>query len=99
MSRLQSHFVVLSEKLDVDKIIPYLRQDRMLTNNEYEILTNPVYNTKQRRGKLLSMMYRKGKNHFVYFGNNLVWSGQTELARHIGVNVDNVPPSPYQLGK
>lgn len=97
--RLQSHYVVLSDKLDLEKIIPYLKQDKMLTNDEFQILTNPSFTVKQRRGKLLDFMPRKGRNYFEHFGNNLVWSGQTELARHIGVNIDKVPPSPYQLGK
>lgn len=98
MDPLQPHFVILTEKLDLDKILPYLKQDRMLTDDEYERLTNPVYTTRQKRSRLLTLLPRKGRDYFTHFGNNLVWSGQTELARHIGVKVDNVPPAPYQLG-
>lgn len=99
MDPLRLHRVHLCERLDVGKIIPYLRQDRMLTADEYETLTNPIYNTKVRRNKLLDMMPRKGKRYFEHFGKSLVWSGQVELARHIGVDVDKVPPAPYELGK
>lgn len=96
MDPLRTHRVILCEKLDVGKLIPYLRQDRMLTSDEYATLTNPMYNIKQRRNKLLDMMPRKGRKYFEHFGKNLVWSGQKELASHIGVDVSNVPPPPYE---
>ena len=72
----------------------------MLTADEYDTLTNTIYSVKARRNKLLDMMPRKGRNYFEHFGKNLVWSGQKELAKHIGVNVDKVPqPPPYKLGE
>ena len=100
MDPLRAHFVILLDTLDLDKILPYLKQDRMLTSDEYQRVTNPVYTVKERRGKLLNeILPRKGKNYFEHFGKNLVWSGQTELAMHIGVDVGKVPSAPYQLGK
>ncbi len=98
-SKIRVHTVLLCNKLDLDKLLPYLKQERMVTNDEYEILTNIGYTKRQRRSKLLIMLPRKGRDYFENFGKCLVWSGQAELARHIGVDVDNVPPSPHQFGE
>lgn len=94
-NRLQPHFVLLCEQLNLDKLLPFLRQERMVTNDEYETLTNVAYTKKQHREQLLIILPRKGRYYFENFGKCLVWSGQTELARHIGVDVDNIPPAPY----
>ena len=94
-NKLQPHFVLLCERLDLDKLLPYLRQERMVTNDEYEILTNVAYTRSQQRQRLLTMLPRKGRHYFENFGKCLVWSGQVELARHIGVDVDSVPPPPH----
>ena len=98
MSRnpIQDNFVILCAKLNLEKLLPYLRQERMITQDEYEILTNPNLTTKAKREKLLIWLPRKGRNYFVNFGKCLVWSGQTELARHIGVDVAMVPEPPFQ---
>lgn len=98
-SRFQPHFVLLCERLNLEKLLPYLRQERMLTNDEYESVTSPTYSTAQQREKLLIILPRKGKNYFENFGKCLVWSGQVELARHIGVDVDSLPPAPYKPGE
>ena len=68
----------------------------MVTTDEYEMLTSPNFTTRQKREKLLIWLPRKGRNYFNNFGKCLVWSGQTELARHIGVDVALVPDPPYQ---
>lgn len=94
-SRIQDHFVILSQKLDVDKVIPYLREEHMLTSDEHEQLSHPMYSMRQKRERLLLLLPRKGKKHFENFGNCLVWSGQGDLAERIGIDVENVPPSPY----
>lgn len=98
-SKFQPHFVRLCDQLDLDKLLPYLKQERMVTNDEYETLTNIAYTKKQRREKLLIYLPRKGKLYFEKFGKCLVWSGQVELARHIGVDVESVPAAPYQIGE
>ena len=94
-SRIQDHFVILSQKLDVDKVIPYLREERMLTSDEHEQLSHPMYSMRQKRERLLLLLPRKGRNHFENFGKCLVWSGQGDLAEKIGIDVERVPPSPY----
>lgn len=93
--RLQDHFVVLCSELDVNRIVPVLRAERMLTSDEHEQLTNTHYTTRIRREKLLLFIPRKGAAHFEKFAECLVWSGQTELARKIGIPVDEIAPSPY----
>ena len=93
--RLQDHFVVLCNDLDVDVIVPFLRNEHMLTQNEVETLSNPFFTSRVRREKLLLMLPRKGKKHFEKFAECLVWSGQRSLARKIGVEVNKIPPSPY----
>ncbi len=94
-SKFQPHFVLLCDQLNLDLLLPYLRQERMVTSDEYETLTNVAYTKKQQRERLLIILPRKGRNYFQNFGKCLVWSGQVELARHIGVDVDSVPPAPY----
>ena len=94
-SRIQDHFVILSQKLDVDKVVPYLREERMLTVDEHEQLSHPMYSMRQKRERLLLLLPRKGRNHFENFGKCLVWSGQGDLAERIGIDVESVPPSPY----
>ena len=98
MSRnpIQDNFVILCTQLNLDKILPYLKQERMVTTDEYEILTNPNFTARQKREKLLIWLPRKGRNYFTNFGKCLVWSGQTELARHIGVDVALVPEAPFK---
>lgn len=98
-NKFQPHFVLLCEQLNMEKLLPYLRQERMVTNDEYETLTNVAYTTKQQREKLLILLPRKGKYYFENFAKCLVWSGQSEIARHIGVDVDSIPPAPYEPGE
>ena len=93
--RLQDHFVVLCNELDVDRIVPVLKAERMLTSDEMEQLTNPHFSTRARREKLLLFIPRKGRSHFEKFAECLVWSGQTELASKIGVPVKDIRPSPH----
>ena len=93
-SRLQDHFVVLCQQLNVDRVLPILRQEKMVTMDEYETLTNPMLSTRQKREKLLIILPRKGKHHFEKFGACLVWSGQEQLAQTIGIDVSNVNPRP-----
>lgn len=98
MSRnpIQDNFVILCNELNVEKILPYLKQERMVTTDEYETLTSPTLNTRTKREKLLIWLPRKGRNYFTKFGKCLVWSGQKELARHIGVDVALVPEPPFK---
>ena len=98
-SRFQPHFVLLCEQLNLDPLLPYLRQERMLTSDEYEMLTNVAFTKKQQRERLLIILPRKGRRYFENFGKCLVWSGQVELARHIGVDVDAVPEAPIRPGE
>ncbi|CAI8056978.1 hypothetical protein GBAR_LOCUS31036 [Geodia barretti] len=93
--RIQDHFVVLCNELDVDRITPVLRAEHMLTADEFEQLTNPHFTTQTRRQKLLLFIPRKGRAHFEKLGECLVWSGQSELARKIGVPVEDIRPSPH----
>ena len=92
---LQDHFVVLCNDLDVDVIVPFLRNEHMLTHSEVETLSNPFFTPRVRREKLLLMLPRKGTKHFEKFAECLVWSGQRGLAKKIGVEVKKIPPSPY----
>ena len=94
---IQDNFVILCNKLDLDRILPVLCQMKMLTPDEYETLTNPLRPTKQRRELLLLLLPRKGSDHFQIFGRCLVWSGQAELAGRIGVDVSRVPPPPGNM--
>ena len=98
-SKFQPHFVRLCDQLNVGKLLPYLVQERMLTGDEYETVTNITFTRRQQREKLLLIIPRKGRNYFENFGKCLVWSGQKELAQHIGVDIDKVPPPPFQAGK
>ncbi len=91
---IQANFVVLCQELDVGRIAPILRQVKMLTSDEFEELSNPAFTTRVKRERLLLYMPRKGSNHFERFAECLVWSGQEELARKIGVDVDRIPPRP-----
>ena len=93
--RIQDHSVVLSNELDVDRIAPVLRQEGMLTADEFEQLTNQLFTTQNPRQKLLLFIPRKGRAHFEKFCECLVWSGQTELARKIGVPVEKIRLSPH----
>ena len=93
--RLQDHFVVLCNELNVSLIVPILRAERMLTSDEMEQLQNKVYTTRQRREKLLMFIPHKGRSHFEKFAECLVWSGQVKLAQKIGVPVEDIRPSPH----
>ena len=93
--RIQRNFIVLCSELEVDKVLPYIRQERMLTADEYEQLTQTGLPTRTKREKLLIILPRKGRDHFDVFVKCLVWSGQAELARKIGADVDAVPACPY----
>ncbi|CAI8056979.1 hypothetical protein GBAR_LOCUS31036 [Geodia barretti] len=85
----------MCNELDVDRITPVLRAEHMLTADEFEQLTNPHFTTQTRRQKLLLFIPRKGRAHFEKLGECLVWSGQSELARKIGVPVEDIRPSPH----
>lgn len=98
-SKFQPNFVLLCEELNLDTLLPYLHQERMVTRDEYETVTNPAYTSKQRRAQLLGILPRKGSHYYENFSKCLVWSGQVELARHIGVDVDSIPPSPHRRCK
>jgi len=96
---IQDHSAVLCDQLDVKRILPYLKAEGMLTTEEYEALSffnsSVAVPKKQMREELLIPIRRKGSNFFENFSKCLVWSGQTELARHIGVNVEDVPECPH----
>ena len=98
MSRnpIQDYFIVLCTQLNLEKILPYLKHERMVTTDEYKMLTNPNFTVRQKREKLLIWLPRKGRDYFTNFGKCLVWSGQTELARRIGVDVALVPEAPFK---
>lgn len=91
--------MVLCERMNLDTLLPYLRQEQLVTTDEYETLTNPAITAKQRRAKLLGYLPRKGSRYYEKFSKCLVWSGQLELARHIGINVDAIPSLPLGCGK
>lgn len=94
--RIQRNFIVLCSELQVDQVLPFLRQERMLTADEYEQLTQAGLPTRAKREKLLIILPRKGRDHFEVFVKCLVWSGQAELARKIGgEDVDAIPACPY----
>lgn len=96
MSRtLQDHFVVLCNKLDLALILPILRQEKLLTDDEHERLLHSSESVRTRREMLLLFLPKKGRDHFSRFCKCLVWSGQTELALEMGINVSSIPPSPY----
>ena len=95
-NKFRPNFVLLCERTDLDRLLPFLQQERMLTNDEYEIVTNPAYTRSTRRQKLFTtILPRKGTYYYENFSKCLVWSGQVELARHIGIDVDSIPPCPY----
>ena len=94
---IQDNFVILCRQLDIERILPVLWQAKMLTSDEYEMLTNSGRTTKQRREQLLLLIPRKGSDHFQLFGCCLVWSGQEDLARKIGIDVRRVPPPPANM--
>ena len=96
--RIQRNFIVLCSELQVDQVLPFLRQERMLTADEYEQLTQAGLPTRAKREKLLIILPRKGRDHFEVFVKCLVWSGQAELARKIGgEDVDAIPACPYPV--
>ena len=99
MSRnpIHDNFIILCNQLNLEKILPYLKHERMVTTDEYQILTNATFTARQKREKLLIWLPRKGRNYFTNFGKCLVWSGQVQLARHIGVDVASVPEAPFKL--
>ena len=91
---IQRNFVVLSGYLDMS-IVPYLRNQDMLTPDEYHQLTNQFVSDQQKKEQLLILLPRKGKRYFEKFSKCLVWSGQAWLAKQIGIDVASIPPSPY----
>ncbi len=93
-TEIRENFVVLCQELDVARIVPILRQEKLLTADEFELLTNPLISERVRREKLLIMLPRKGKNHFQRFSECLVWSGQEALATRIGIDLGNIRPRP-----
>ena len=96
--RIQQNFVVLCRELNVERILPYLLQERMVTRDEYEELMK-LGSSREKRQRLLLILPRKGKDHFVKFFHCLVWSGQADLARKLpGLDVDKVPSCPHQIG-
>lgn len=97
-NKFQPFFVILCNRVDLDKLLPFLRQERMVTNDEFEVLTNVAYTKSQLKQKLFTtILPRKGRYYFENFGKCLVWSGQEEIARHIGIDVDSVPQCPYAV--
>lgn len=90
---IQGNFVLLMQNLDVEAILPYLKQARMVTYAEYEQVSNPQLTLKQKRDKLLLLLTRKGPNHFRQFSWCVVWSGQKELAEKMQVDLSSVPKS------
>ena len=79
------------------EIIPHLKWDKLLTGEEYDYLTRCDESSARRN--LLNIMFRKGRIYFEHYCKNLVWSGQMESAKQIGVYVDNIPPDPYESGE
>ena len=93
--KLQEHFVVLCNKLDLNLIVPILRQEKMLTTDEHEKLLRSAESERTRREMLLLYLPKKGKDHFSRFCTCLVWSGQTDLAQEMNIDLSEIPPSPY----
>lgn len=91
MAEIQNHFVLLCNELNVDSILPLLRQKKMLTADEYEQLAFTKLTLREKRERLLLLLPRKGSNHYYTFCCCLVWSGQRELARKMGVHLNSIP--------
>ena len=90
---IQENFVLLMQNLDVEAILPYLKQANMVTFDEYERVSSPQLTSKQKREKLLLLMPKKGTNHFLRFCWCIVWSGQRALAEKMQVDLNSVPRS------
>lgn len=90
---IQGNFVLLMQNLDVEAILPYLKQARMVTYTEYEQVSSPHLGLKQKRDKLLLLLTRKGPNHYVHFCWCIVWSGQRALAQKMQIDLSSVPRS------
>lgn len=89
MAEIQDNFVLLCNELDVDSILPFLRQKKLLTTEEYERLLFSGLSPKEKRERLLlSVLPRKGRTHLEAFCSCLVLSGQRELARKLDKNID-----------
>ena len=98
--RLQDYFVLLCNELNLELIVPVLRQEKMLTSDEHERLLNSSTPVRTRREMLLLYMPKKGRDHFENFTKCLVWSGQKELAEKLGVDLSTIPdPPPNFTGK
>ena len=92
MAEIQDNFVLLCNELDVDSILPFLRQKKLLTTEEYERLLFCGLSSKEKRERLLlSVLPRKGRTHLETFCTCLVLSGQRELAKKLDKNIDITP--------
>ena len=90
MAEIQDNFVLLCNELDLNCILPFLRQKGLLTTEEYEQLLFSGLSLKEKRERLLlSIIPRKGRTHFEKFCQCLILSGQKELARKLGYTNQN----------
>jgi len=90
---IQDKYTYLISALQVDPILPFLRDKKWLTTDEYETLCSPLMNRRQKAEKILLLQPRKtigdykGEEILV---KSIIWSGQEKIARDLGCTEEEI---------
>ena len=89
---LRSNYVMLLNELNLDKLLPVMMSESLVSQAEYENFQcmRGRETEKNRRDALLTILPRKGKNYYSLFCKCIVWSGQIELAQRMGFDASLV---------
>jgi len=90
---IQDHYSDLIGVLKVDPILPYLKDEKWLTTDEYETLSSPLINRRQKAEKILLLQPRKtigGYNGEEILVKSIIWSGQEHLALKLGCTEEDI---------
>ena len=95
---LRSNYVMLLNELNLTSVLPVMHAENLISPDEYRLLHDMSGKSteRERRDKVLMNLPRKGKDFYSLFCKCIVWSGQVELARRMGVDVSSVEdPNKY----
>ena len=90
---IQDHYRSLISELQVDPILPYLKDLKWLTTDEYETLISPMMNRRQKAEKILLLQPRKTIGNYngeEILVKSIIWSGQEKLVRQLGCTDEDI---------
>lgn len=85
---VREHYIILTNQLLVDPLLPYLKHQNWLTLQEYDMLAGMGADYKQKMEWIVKFLHQKNGRVVCdeVFVKCIIWSGQIDLARMLGCN-------------